>query len=351
MRRALAAAAVIVAGALSGLACAGLLAVDDVGFEGADAAADGTNGAGDADGGPIGSEGGPGLPCGPGTKVCDNECVPVGPSYGCAVPGACASCPGPTNATAGCADGGGCTITCAPGFADCNGSPNDGCEAQPEAGDPANCGACGVTCKGDAGPLCAPTGCTTACTPPAIACGSSCANLDASTTNCGQCGKVCPGGQHSYVTCTSGKCGITCSPTDYLDCDDAAANGCEVNRLTDSKNCGSCGARCASVNGALSNTCVNGACHLVCEQGQADCNADPGDGCECTIGTGNSCLSGGRCGPCIANGTRTCLGDQDCCDFGSGAVCPSGMCCLPKGKRCSTAKDCCSGLCSGMSCE
>jgi hypothetical protein len=42
--------------------------------------------------------------------------------------------------------GGQCVITqCAPGFADCNGNPADGCEANLNS-DRNNCGACGNHC-------------------------------------------------------------------------------------------------------------------------------------------------------------------------------------------------------------
>ena len=43
-------------------------------------------------------------------------------------------------------DGGTCGVTCEAGFANCNGAASDGCEIA-ITGDPAHCGACGITCK------------------------------------------------------------------------------------------------------------------------------------------------------------------------------------------------------------
>lgn len=46
-----------------------------------------------------------------------------------------------------------CEIDCLPGFADCNGDPNDGCEVDLRV-HPANCGACGTKCDFAAGQPC-----------------------------------------------------------------------------------------------------------------------------------------------------------------------------------------------------
>ena len=60
--------------------------------------------------------------------------------------GACGkSCKNLPNATAACVNAGCLLGSCSPGFADCNGDPSDGCEAQ-VAYDPKNCGSCGSVC-------------------------------------------------------------------------------------------------------------------------------------------------------------------------------------------------------------
>jgi hypothetical protein len=96
-----------------------------------------------ADGGVASNE----LPpssCEPTETPCAGRCVSrTDPSYGC---GRCAACPLATNAATMACVAGGCIVgTCAPGFADCNGNPADGCEARLDTSTE-DCGACGVRC-------------------------------------------------------------------------------------------------------------------------------------------------------------------------------------------------------------
>lgn len=65
-------------------------------------------------------------------------------------PNSCGSCDnfcpqGGPNQLRGCSKGL-CTYECAPGFADCNGDPKDGCEVDLRIHQ-ANCGACGNACN------------------------------------------------------------------------------------------------------------------------------------------------------------------------------------------------------------
>lgn len=65
----------------------------------------------------------------------------------------------------------------------------------------------------------------------------------------------CPSvpGANSY--CAAGTCTFDCQ-TDYDDCDNNAANGCEVNLNSDANNCGQCGHSCCG------GTCGSGACQI-----------------------------------------------------------------------------------------
>ncbi len=85
--------------------------------------------------------------CPAGTTRCGNRCVDVAVDLdNC---GACGnSCPGANDATSNgtpTCNGGHCGYTCYPGFADCNGRINDGCEVD-VGKDPKNCGGCGTKC-------------------------------------------------------------------------------------------------------------------------------------------------------------------------------------------------------------
>jgi hypothetical protein len=54
----------------------------------------------------------------------------------------------------------------------------------------------------------------------------------------------CPSVLHAMTTCSAGQCGFSSCLDNYADCNSAAADGCEVALLTDSRNCGGCGRVC-----------------------------------------------------------------------------------------------------------
>ena len=82
----------------------------------------------------------------------EDRCVdPVTDPFDC---GACGiRCGSPNGSEIGVCNGGVCTTACAPGFADCNGDSDDGCEVDLRS-DAANCGACGIACDQRAGQPC-----------------------------------------------------------------------------------------------------------------------------------------------------------------------------------------------------
>jgi hypothetical protein len=197
---------------------------------------------------------------------------------------ACESLPGVgVGRCVGCA----CQIdACDEGRADCDRSPDNGCEAA-LATDARHCGMCGRACaEGEAcvagacgfverytlcadrqanlsndrehcgscdtrcaaGEVCEGGRCAASCTPGRVTCGTeTCVALDTSSLHCGACGSVCPMG----VRCGSGRCAATCVAGTTV------CQGSCVDLRTDASNCGRCGRVCPA--GAF---CREGACHV-----------------------------------------------------------------------------------------
>jgi hypothetical protein len=265
------------------------------------------------------------------------------------------------NASAVCT-GGTCQLDqCNDGFADCDGDPSNGCEANLNA-DPTNCLTCGNECPAGGGTAvcvdgvcdvsdcniglgdCDDTvaGCETDVTSSAEHCAycnnpcefsngtgecvsSTChieacssgwgdcdgnesngceTNTDTAVSNCGTCGNACPTQSHATATCANGACGFTCS-SGWENCDGSAANGCEINLQTDVGHCGSCTNACSLAHATAG--CTTGSCTIIsCDSGWGDCNGNPSDGCEVNTNT-----SPNYCGSCgnscsIPNGTAGC---------------------------------------------
>ena len=97
---------------------------------------------------------------------------------------------------------------CAAGYGDCNGNPNDGCEAYVVT-DPNNCGGCNLQCS-----------------------------LPNATEAC------------NMGFCVVGSCDVG-----YANCNNLTVDGCEVGVQFDNNNCGVCGNVCPN---PLS--CVNAIC-------------------------------------------------------------------------------------------
>uniref|UniRef100_A0A7S2VV87 Sushi domain-containing protein n=1 Tax=Chlamydomonas chlamydogama TaxID=225041 RepID=A0A7S2VV87_9CHLO len=141
------------------------------------------------------------------------------------------------NAVAKC-QGKSCAIKkCKPGFSDCDGIVENGCEVEWGF---ANCGGCGIVCPSRVG-----------------------ANPD------------CNKGGNCVYTCKAG----------YLDVDNDNANGCEVYTLTSVQYCGTTTTNlvnCAStIKNAQGISCNAGACsYASCASGYADLDGDRTNGCE-----------------------------------------------------------------------
>lgn len=66
----------------------------------------------------------------------------------------------------------------------------------------------------------------------------------------------------------------------WADCNVAAGDGCEVDLLHDSSNCGACGNACMLPH-VSEPGCSGGACNILeCAAGYLDCDGNPRNGCE-----------------------------------------------------------------------
>ena len=216
-------------------------------------------------------------------KFCNGRCVsPADPNLGCGK--VCFPCTF-ANAAGACQPDGSCRfVQCNPGFADCNGLPADGCEA--DLSDGMTCGRCGNRCD----EVCTPAGCAGACTPPLTRCGTKCVDLSTSLLACGACGSPCTAPAGGSAACTAGRCEITCGggltrcpanhePNSPIVCADTR---------NDPGHCGGCGTYCTGHERNAYGACSAGACTIACLPGWTQCGA----GCA-HLGSDN-----GHCGMC-----------------------------------------------------
>jgi hypothetical protein len=312
--------------------------------------------------------------CLDGTTDCSGACVdPTSDPRHC---GGCGRrCTAPPNAVATCM-GGACSFECDPGFADCDGRAENGCESTLR--DLANCGRCGATCVRPGGVASCETGTCqlVACDPLRGDCDGNPANgceEDLSTpARCGTCSNACPTGvANGTVACQAGRCVVACT-TGFGDCDGMLSTGCEasvattsacgtcgvacsdptplcapvaggfrctsdcatttcgsscVDTATDPRHCGRCDNACPTAMNAVAS-CTGGTCGLTCASGFGDCDTNLGTGCEVTLGS--SAEHCGRCG-------NACTAPPNAI-----ATCASGTC----GFRCRAGFEDCNGMAS-----
>ncbi|MEZ4394039.1 MAG: hypothetical protein R3A48_23440 [Polyangiales bacterium] len=233
-------------------------------------------------------------------------------------------CEARPNATVSC-EAGRCAFACAPGFADCDGVADNGCEVDLQT-DVTRCGACGNACSPPNGTAacvagrCAVAACATGFGDCDGNASNGCeADLRSATAHCGGCGNACPARPNAFPGCLAGRCVASCV-TGSQDCDGDESNGCEADLRVSLDHCGACGRPCRPARGV--GVCAMGACRVAsCDPGFADCDGDPSNGCEVSLQSDVS-----HCGACgsacsVSGGTPVCVG----------AVCGLGMCAAGRG--------------------
>jgi len=234
----------------------------------------------------------------------------------------------------------GTDTTCAPGFADCNGLAQDGCEA--DLSRPETCGSCHNDCTSRfmyAQGLCVAGSCQMgACDPGWGDCvggfSDGCETALDRPETCGSCHNDCRDRYpNARGECESGSCEMGDCEGWYADCDGSDGNGCEAD-LDAPATCGSCVHDCRGRFPHAAAGCSNGDCVLqACDSGWADCSGGDDDGCETDVTRIETC---GGC-------TNNCIGR-----FPHAAVqCLSGVCRMG---ACDSGWDDCNGS-EGDGCE
>ncbi len=227
--------------------------------------------------------------------------------------GGCGATCAPAHATGRCSMGRCAVAACAPGFADCNGDPTDGCEVNLQS-DPGHCGACGMVCTVAGGtPACTAGVCGIGmCAPGRAHCAGSGAACETDITsdpaNCGGCGTACAL-PHATAACTGGACAVMACDTGWGDCNGVASDGCETNLTTDPVHCGTCAGVCALPH--ATPACLAGACAVAaCDSGYADCNGAASDGCEVNLGSDPTHCGGCGTACALAHAVQACAGGR-----------------------------------------
>ena len=228
-----------------------------------------------------------------------------------------------------------CVPSCASGYADCDGDPDDGCEENiwetndcgSTCGNRVNCinqvdnatspwcnsgscdyGSCNTRfgdCDGDRSDGCEADLWLIA------SCGTTCGNrVNCSNRIQNASGVVCSSGACDYGSCDAG----------YDNCNADRTDGCETD-IWQANSCGSnCGNR-VNCNGLVQNasgiSCNSGDCgYAACNSGYADCDGDPTNGCEENIwetaDCGSTCFNRANCNGQVQNASGVNCNAGDC---------------------------------------
>jgi hypothetical protein len=238
-----------------------------------------------------------------------------------------------------------CVPSCATGYQDCDGNPRNGCETDIRVNSE-HCGGCGLACTNEHGTVsCQSMQCVPGCASGYGDCNGNprdgCeTDIRTTTAHCGACNQACAN-DHGSTSCIGGACVPVCDQG-YRDCNANARDGCETNILTTTAHCGECNQPCVNPNGTT--RCEGGQCLPTCSPGYYDCNGNPRDGCEANLSQVTTC--------------NACTQDADC---PPNFYCNAGLCTKKKvlGEPCSVGtppqapgRECQSGFCiDGVCCE
>jgi hypothetical protein len=239
-------------------------------------------------------------------------------------------------------------VQCDSGWANCDGNDANGCESSAGT-DPSTCGGCGKKCSDTNGvPGCVNGVCGILCNPGWGNCDGNADNgcetdLSSHVSHCGGCDQPCSAA-NGTPNCVAGKCTTGGCNTGFADCDGNTANGCETDTLNDPAHCGSCGGVCPAVASG-SPACVGGACSVACAPGFASCGTTTT--CFDTVNDPAHC--GAQCatcpGPATGGGAPACVGGTCQVNCAAGLTACGGSCvdlqnsqnnCGACGKTCST---------------
>jgi hypothetical protein len=208
-----------------------------------------------------------------------------------------------------------CVVFCVPGAAECDADLSVECETNLLTS-PDHCGGCNMPCVYDHGVAgCVGGTCRLeSCEEPWDDCnGDESDGCETDTSSiadaCGGCNIECPA-VNGTPSCEDSTCGIDCDDG-FADCDGNPANGCEGS-VNDVLHCGACDYECPEDDGKTAY-CVDGDCgQTECEPGFGNCDGNPDNECEQDIATDpQNC---GRCGGLcsVANGRAGCDPELGC---------------------------------------
>jgi hypothetical protein len=254
--------------------------------------------------GEVCSNGACALQCSGGATKCGVECVDTQLD-----PGHCGMCDKACPSGEVCSAGT-CALQCVGGSSKC------GTKCVDLQSDLSNCGMCAKACA--SGEVCSNGACASTCGAPLTLCGQTCTNTQHDPQHCGMCNNACAGVTNASVACTEGACGAFVCKQGFGNCDNAAGNGCEVTLATNVDHCGSCGNKCP-IPANASPSCTMGTCGLgACNTNYANCDNDPANGCEVNLLTSlqhcgmcnNACGAGKTCsnGTCVDACNLTAVG-------------------------------------------